>query len=71
MDNNKDFMTAKQVAEDFFHNQWSYQKVLRLTRNGILPAVKTGKSYLYQRTQLKRWADINFRSPAYTDIKLE
>ncbi len=70
MDNDKDFMTAKEGAVEFFYNEWSYQKVLRLTRNGILPAVKMGKSYLYQRTQLKRWADMNFKSPAFAKIKI-
>ena len=70
MDNNKDFLTAKEVAVEFFNNEWGYQKVLRLTRNGILPAVKMGKSYLYQRSQLRKWAEINFNSPAYSKIKV-
>ncbi len=59
------FMTAKEVAKDFFMNKFSYQKVLRLTRNGILPAVRAGKSYLFERAALERWAEMNFNRPAY------
>ena len=66
----KDFMTAKQVAIEFFNNEMGYQKVLRLTRNGKLPAVKIGKSYLYSRVQLIKWAEINFSKPACARIKV-
>lgn len=59
------FMTAKEVAQEFFKNKFSYQKVLRLTRNGILPAVRAGKSYLFERAALERWAEANFSRPAY------
>ena len=59
------FMTAREVAQDFFKSKFSYQKVLRLTRTGILPAVKAGKSYLFERAALERWAEANFSGPAY------
>ena len=64
------FMTAKQVAKDFFHGECSYQKVLRLTRSGYLPAVKLGKSYLFKRSELERWANENFSKPAWSKIKV-
>lgn len=64
------FMNAKEVACDFFNGECSYHKVLRLTRIGMLPAVKMGKSYLYSREELERWAEQNFSRPAYAKIKL-
>ena len=64
------FMTAKQVAKDFFRGECSYQKVLRLTRKGYLPAVKLGKSYLFKRSELERWATENFSKPAWRKIKV-
>lgn len=47
-----------------------YQKVLRMTRNGILLAIKIGKSYYYQRTQLQKLDDINFSRVACARIKV-
>ena len=70
IENDKDFMTAKQVAIEFFNSELGYQKVLRMTRNGVLPAVKIGKSYLYQRSQLRKWADTNFSKPACARIRV-
>ena len=64
------FMTAKQVAIDFFEGECNYQKVLRLTRKGYLPAVKLGKSYLFRRAELEHWADENFSKPAWAKIKI-
>ena len=40
----QEFLNAKQVAEKFFNGECSYYKVLRLTREGMLPAKKIGKS---------------------------
>ena len=60
-----EFMTAKEVAEEFFNGECSYYKVLRLTRNGMIPAMKMGKSYLYRKTELEKWAELNFSRPAY------
>lgn len=65
-----DFLTAKQVAIDFFNGECNYQKVLRLTRTGYLPAVKLGKSYLFRRSELEHWSDINFNKPAWAKMKM-
>ena len=64
-----EFMTAKEVAEEFFNGECSYDKVLRLTRNGMIPAMKMGKSYLYRKTELEKWAELNFSRPAYAKAK--
>lgn len=66
----KEFLNAKQVAEIFFNNECSYHKVLRLTRNGIIPAKKIGKSYLYKLGELEKWATKNFSKTAFADFRL-
>ena len=66
----QEFLNAKQVAEKFFNGECSYYKVLQLTREGILPAKKIGKSYLYKKEELEKWAEINFSSSAYYDIEI-
>lgn len=63
------FMTAQQVAEEFFEGKFNYHGILRLTRTGKLPAVKVGKKYLYRRSDLEEWIELNFTTPADTDIK--
>ena len=40
----QEFLSSKQVAIDFFNGECNYHKVLRLTREGILPAKKFGKA---------------------------
>ena len=64
------FLNAKDVAAEFFNGECNYQKVLRLTRKGFLPAVKLGKCYLFKRSELERWADDNFSKPAWSKIKV-
>ncbi len=64
------FLTATEVATEFFNGSCSYHKVLRLTRSGVLPAVKLGKSYMYSREALVKWAEVNFNRPAYAKMKL-
>ncbi len=56
----EDFLTAKQVSEMYFGNACNYHKVLRLTRNGVIPAKKLGKSYLYRKANLEEWASREF-----------
>ena len=68
---NNEFMNAKEVADVYFQGKMSYQKVLRLTRNGILPATKLGRSYTYVKKSLDYWVEKNFNSPAWRKIKYE
>ena len=63
-----EFLTAKQVALEYLNDVCSYHKVLRLTRDGKIPATRLGKSYLYKRSQLDVWAENQFcRSAATND----
>ena len=66
----QEFLNAKQVAAEFFNGECNYMKVLRLTRQGVIPAKKFGKSYLFKRSELENWAADNFSRPAVSDIKL-
>ena len=65
-----EFLTAREVAEVFFNGGGSYHKVLRLTRQGVIPGMKLGKSYMYRREELEKWAELNFSRPAYAKPKL-
>ena len=56
----KEFLDTKDVADEFFNGGCKYQKVLRLTRAGILPGIKLGKSYVYRKENLEEWARQNF-----------
>jgi hypothetical protein len=65
------FMTAEQVASEFFQGKLKYQRVLKMTREGQLPAVKQGKSYIYLLSELQKWVDKKFSTPAWTDKKFK
>ncbi|WP_427112718.1 helix-turn-helix domain-containing protein [Megasphaera sueciensis] len=65
-----EFLTAAEVVTDFFNGKFHYQSVLRMTRQGKLPAVKIGKGYLYRRSELEKWAENNFATPCWSKIKI-
>lgn len=60
----QEFLTAQQVAREYLNDVCSYHKILRLTREGQIPATKLGKSYLYKRSHLDKWATDQFSCPA-------
>ena len=57
------FMTAAEVSEIFFNGKLKYARVLKMTRDGELPAMKQGKSYIYLWSALEKWAEKNFNKP--------
>ncbi|WP_094607185.1 hypothetical protein SPSIL_058080 [Sporomusa silvacetica DSM 10669] len=57
------FLSATEVADIFFQGKLKYARVLQMTRNGELPAMKQGKSYLYLWSALEKWAEKNFNKP--------
>lgn len=59
------FWTAAEVAEIFFQGKLKYARILQMTRNGELPAIKRGKSYLYLRSALEKWVEKNFNKPIW------
>jgi hypothetical protein len=65
------FLTAKQVSEDFFQGMFHYQCILKMTREGKIPAVKQGKSYVYLLSELQTWVDKNFSTPAWKEKRFK
>ncbi|MBP2658114.1 MAG: Helix-turn-helix domain [Firmicutes bacterium] len=57
------FLTATEVSTLFFNGKLKYSRILRMTRDGELPAMKQGKSYIYLWSALEKWADKNFNKP--------
>ena len=64
----QEFLTAQQVAREYLNDVCSYHKILRLTREGEIPARKLGKSYIYRRSNLDEWATDQFSCPATNEI---
>ena len=65
------FLTAEQVANEFFQGKFKYQRVLKMTRDGQLPAVKQGKSYVYLSSELQKWVNKKFSTPAWSDQQIK
>lgn len=63
------FLTAAEVAEVFFEGKLKYARILKMTRDGELPAIKQGKSYIYLCSALKKWAEKNFNKPNWSHTK--
>ena len=64
-----EFMTARQLSETYFGGVIDYKNVLRLTREGHLPAIKQGKKYVYERGAIDLWVEKNFSTPAFAKLK--
>ena len=58
-----EFLTARQVSDEYFNCVCSYHKILKMAKEGTLPAKKLGKSYLFKRSELDVWAADQFGSP--------
>ena len=43
------FLSARELSQKYFRGMISYQAVLKLTREGLLPAIRQGKSYIYEK----------------------
>ena len=61
------FLTAMEVSKLFFNGKIPYSKVLKMTRNGELPALKQGKSYIYLRSALEKWVEKTFNKPTWAN----
>lgn len=64
------FLTAREVVEVFFEDKLKYSRVLKMTREGYLPAVKMGKSYVYSLKELEKWAEKNFSTPSWVKVTM-
>lgn len=63
------FLTALEVSRDYFEGTISYKKILQLTKENKLPAIRSGKRYVYSIAELEQWSKINFATPAHAAIK--
>ncbi len=62
---NQIFFNAKEVSEVFFQGKLNYSRVLQMTRAGMLPALKMGKSYVYEKSALEIWTEKAFSKPVW------
>lgn len=62
------FLKAREVAEEFFDGKIGYIKVLKLTKEGVLPAKRIGKIYFYTLDALNDWAEKNMGTPAWKKL---
>ena len=65
------FLTATEVANEFFQGKLNYQRVLKMTREGDLPAVKIGKAYVDLLSEWQAWVDKKFTKPAWSEKKVK
>lgn len=64
------FLTAVEVADVFFNGKLKYARILKMTREGELPAMKQGKSYIYLWSALEKWAEKNFNKPNWSHKRM-
>ena len=63
------FYSARGLAKDYFNGMISYQAILKLTPDGLLPRIKQGKSYVYEKLSVDQWVQKNFSTPVWAKIK--
>ena len=49
------YLSAEEVAKEFFEGKLSYWTILKRARAGILPCIKDGGRYLFLRSALEEW----------------
>lgn len=69
MENYPKFLTAREVAQNFFGGKMTYKKVLELSKDGVLPCKKFGGAYYYTYDALKRWSDEVMNTPVWKKIR--
>ena len=62
------YMTAKEVARDFFEGRLSYWTVLKRARAGILPCIRDGGRYLFLRSALEVWESQALQRPNWMPL---
>lgn len=63
-----DYMTAEEVARNFFDGKLSYWTVLKRARAGILPCIRDGGRYLFKRSVLEAWEKAALSRPTWMPI---
>ena len=62
------YMTAKEVAQEFFEGKLSYWTVLKRARAGILPCIRDGGRYLFLRSALEDWESQALQRPNWMSL---
>jgi len=55
MTDNKRFLTAQEVSDNFFNGSVSYWTVLQWAKSGALPSIRNGKRYIFDLQALEAW----------------
>lgn len=69
MEKQQKFLKAKEVAEGFFEGKIRYNKILELSKRGILPCTKIGGIYYYTVEALEEWVLKNMHTPVWQKSK--
>lgn len=62
-------LTAREVVEQLFDGKISYRRLLQLTREGQLNALRLGHTYYYSGTEVIAWLEKNLKTPAWAKVK--
>ena len=62
------YMTANEVAQEFFEGRLSYWTVLKRARAGILPCIRDGGRYLFLRSALEAWESQALQRPNWMSL---
>lgn len=65
-----DIISSKQAVEEIFEGKITYQTFLLYVRSGKIPGQKIGRSYLFSKTQLNRWKEVNFATATKSRVIL-
>lgn len=68
-ENQTQLLTAKEVVQKIFGGKISYRRLLQLTREGQLNALKLGHSYFYNGLDVRAWLEKNLKTPAWSKVK--
>ena len=62
------YMSAKEVAQEFFEGRFSYWTVLKRAKSGVLPCIKDGGRYLFLRSALEEWESKALHRPTWMQL---
>lgn len=61
-------LTAREAVREVFCNKITYARLLKLIREGKIPALKLGHMYYLDSDVVIKWLEINTSTPAWTNI---
>lgn len=67
--NGIELLTAQEVVRTIFCGKISYRRLLQLTHNGSLNALRLGHTYFYNGSEVRTWLEKNLKTPAWAKVK--